>query len=99
MTKEKRIEAITWLIEQAEAVKNGIVGVEFENGTSVSSNKGEPDFSVYGVGFYELALAASQPIKFKPSALEHFYREYFIFDGVEFYRLVEESEVGDAETA
>ena len=98
MTKEKRIEAITWLVEQADAVKNGIVGVKFSENVTVSSCKADPDFAISGNGLYELARAASQTVKVKPSALEHFYREYFLFDGVEFYRLVEESEVGDAES-
>ena len=66
MTREKRIEALSWLIDQAEAVQSGIVGVEFGEDCDISICNSVPEVHIYGNGFYEMARAASQIVHNDP---------------------------------
>ena len=89
MTREKRIEALTWLIDQAEAVQSGIVGVEFGQDCDVTICSSIPEVHIYGNGFYEMARAASQVAHTEePTTINGkvYTKEYFLFDGVMFFR-------------
>ena len=86
MTKEKRLEALAWLVEQAEATRNGLAGIDF-GASKVIVNKSEPEILVFGDGFSELARAASQTVQTKKTPTDNII-EYFMFDGVKFYDYV-----------
>lgn len=91
MTKEKRLEALAWLIEQAEAVTNGIAGIDF--GVSKIEVNESPEVLLFGDGFSELARAASQTIRTEETPLGNIC-EYFLFDGVKFFQYVKEADNG-----
>lgn len=86
MTQEKRIEAVTWLIKQAEAVQDSIVGLDFDSEITVCGCAVKPERQLWGDGFYELARAASQVVHTEVFDATHD-KEYFNFDGVQFFRL------------
>lgn len=92
MTREKRMEALSWLIEQADAAKNGAAGVKFSDGVGIERCDDSLRVHLWGNGFNQLALAASQTIKFEPTQSGGEVYEYFLFDGVKFFRLVKEGE-------
>jgi hypothetical protein len=96
MTREKRIEALTWLIDQAEAVQSGIVGIEFGQDCDVTICNSVPEVHIYGNGFYEMARAASQIVHNDPATVNgtKYNKEYFLFDGVMFYRWKEAENAG-----
>ena len=97
MTKEKRMECLSWLVEQAEAIQNGITGIEFGDGISVNRVSSDLELHIFGSGFYELARAASQVVHTVELGSRSL-KEYFLFDGVQFFRLTdrpEESEASD----
>ena len=85
MTKEKRLEALAWLIEQADANVNGLAGIDF--GASKVILNAEPQVLLFGNGFGELARAASQTVQTQVTPSGNII-EYFMFDGVKFYDYV-----------
>ena len=97
MTKEKRIEAFAWLLEQAEAIKNGGEGIEFSEGVTVCLCNPVLRVHLYGTGFYEVADAVFQNIETVPLDDMNDY-EYFMFDGVKFFRVVPKKVDKDAES-
>ena len=97
MTKEKRIEAFAWLIEQAEAIKNGGEGIEFSEGVTVCLCNPLLRVHLYGTGFYEMALAVGQEVVTEPLDETNDY-EYFMFDGVKFFLVTQKKDNRDAES-
>ena len=85
MTKEERLEALAWLVEQTEAVTNGIAGIDF--GASKIEVNRSPEVLLFGEGFSELARAASQVVQTEKTPTGNTI-EYFMFDGVKFYDYV-----------
>ena len=86
MTKEKRMECLEWLVDQAELVRRSLVRIEFSKDITIEVIGQKSEVHLYGDGFYELARAASQTVK-----TERFDdttdTEFFLFDGVKFFRL------------
>lgn len=97
MTKEQKIEAISWLIDMAEFVRRGSAGVTFPGGTYLEACMPSNSLHVFGSGFYEFANAASQEVRTEAYG-EGIDRDYFMFDGVMFYSLKDSKGDKDAES-
>ena len=90
MTKEKRIEALTWLVNQADAIHEAHKGIMFDN-HMVCTVEARLEMHLWGEGFYDLAIAASQHIS-TVRIDDTKDRLQFFFNGVCFFRLVNRPE-------
>ena len=100
MTKEKRMECLEWLVDLADFQKSILSMKTLELSDTITVNRIDAytEVHLYGDGFYELARAASQTVKTTAYSERHD-KEYFLFDGVEFFRLIEkEVRQDDAES-
>ena len=90
MTKEKRIEALTWLVNQADAIHEAHKGIVFDN-HMVCTVETRLEMHLWGEGFYDLAIAASQPIS-TVHIDDTTDQIQFFFNGVRFFCLVNRPE-------